>query len=227
MAHNQRLINKSYLLPLKPIRLHGSSVLTSRHNLLSESNSENQLQARFEHFELPNTDAPFLLHPVCSNIQNFLDLSTKNQFDLKYLSPTQLNASLLVGTTHSKRLRQLRDLHLPFLVRLNHKMHTSYLGVLNKLEIVGYIRRAWFNQERKQLYMRLGQSHVSTRLLPNTFLFKLVKIRLLFFFSFHHLQLNTFLYHLVQLKPTSPYKKSGTVYHNQALQLKKRRAKTF
>lgn len=116
---------------------------------------------------------------------------------------------------------------LCFVILLKNLTLKSYLGAAYKLEIAGYSRRSSYLKELRLLYLRLGQSFVNIKKISSLFLVKLIKMRVLFFYSLNINFLKIFIINLIKLKPTSVYKTSGLLYYNSFVKLKKRRAKAF
>jgi len=113
------------------------------------------------------------------------------------------------------------------LITINKQISNSYLGVLYEIEIIGYSRRVCFNKKTKQLFLRLGSSYVDIKNINRMVFIKIIKMRLLLFYSLNTTKLKTFITQLIKLKPTSAYKKSGVVFLHSKLDLKKKRAKVF
>lgn len=119
------------------------------------------------------------------------------------------------------------ELGLKNLITINKQISNSYLGVLYEIEIIGYSRRVCFNTKTKQLFLRLGSSYVNIKNINKRVFIKIIKMRLLLFYSLNTTKLKTFITQLIKLKPTSAYKKSGVVFLHSKLDLKKKRAKVF
>lgn len=118
-------------------------------------------------------------------------------------------------------------LNLELAINLNQLIISSYIGKVFKLEIAGYSRRALFNNFEKILYLRLGNSFVNIKKIPKFILFKIIKIRLLFLYALNYQTLVKFLNNMLTLKTTSSYKRTGLIFYNSLLNLKKKRSKVF
>lgn len=108
-----------------------------------------------------------------------------------------------------------------FFNKLNNIFIYSNIGKSSNLEIIGYIRRAWYKKKKRLIILRLGHSYYNSNIVPNKILFGLLKKRLLFFFSNNISFLNQFSHHICNFKPTDSYKLSGIVHTNQKILLKK------
>lgn len=96
-----------------------------------------------------------------------------------------------------------------------------HAGSFFKLEIIGYIRRAWYANNQKALVLRLGYSFLNRYFLINVVYLKLIKKRILLIFSLY----KDVVYHLVKLikslKPVDSYKLAGISLYKEKISLKK------
>lgn len=108
---------------------------------------------------------------------------------------------------------------------LNYKIKEFSNGLFNKLKIAGYIRRATFHQST--LFLKLGRSFVNKIALPKKILIRIIKFRMLHFFSNDLAFLNNYLSLLVKLNPSSPYKETGIIFFNKPVKLKVRQISSY
>lgn len=106
------------------------------------------------------------------------------------------------------------------LINLEFILFSNY-NFTSKLEIVGYIRRAWYSKLFKQLLLRVGYSHYNLVLNTNTVFLKLIKKRIILLFSNSKVLLNNVYYNTLKTKPSDSYKIAGIIPYKFRRKLKK------
>jgi hypothetical protein len=126
---------------------------------------------------------------------------------------------------HDSVTKEISKVALNQMFGLNFYLTKYNIGFSSKLEFVGYTRRAWIS--KSYIYANLGNSYINKIILKRFLYFNLTNKRIFSLYSNNETFLNNFIYNFIKLKPTDAYKRTGIVFYNVPLKLKKRRIQAY